>query len=260
MTIVPGVALRIDCASAVAGSILNIRGSVLATGGRIVPISWVTPSPAVATWTSWLLQLPCGELISIAADTVATAWRIGDSVCTLRLWYGTLATGTEIARLCRGWPSFPGTCQWARGQASTLDVRQLGSRIIQVANPALAANFTLDIGLWTITTLLGVTWALVTSAAAGTRNIALWLTPEASGAWNFQAVATQAPSLTRVYQFAPLGSLEYTVGSYIYTPIPPVSLRMGSTIRSSCAVLQAGDQISEIRVWGIMHYGEQLDW
>lgn len=119
-----------------------------------------------------------------------------------------------------------------------------------VTQPAAGSNFTYTIGTYTHAVIKAVTFTLTTSATVANRRVHLMVYDAGAGNMDFHASVDQAASLTRNYTCVPLS----TAGSYaddndIIIPISPdIIIGAQGTIQSAVLNLQAGDQLSIIKV------------
>jgi hypothetical protein len=122
---------------------------------------------------------------------------------------------------------------------------------VPVANPAAGAGFTYTIGGNYWERIAALSFTIVTDGNAANRQVLLAF-KDGSGA-NIASTAsggTQAATLTRLYSFVPnQGTAPALIGTTFLAPLPVLFLQPGFTVVMSITSVQAGDQVSAIRVY-----------
>jgi hypothetical protein len=122
---------------------------------------------------------------------------------------------------------------------------------VPVANPAAGAGFTYTVGGNYWERIAAVSFTIVTDGNAANRQVLLAF-KDGSGA-NIASTAsggTQAATLTRLYSFVPnQGTAPALIGTTFLAPLPVLFLQPGFTMVMSITSVQAGDQVSAIRVY-----------
>jgi len=135
------------------------------------------------------------------------------------------------------------TSEFAHGRAF--------SEVVAVTNPAAGAGFTYTVGSAYWERIAAVSFTLVSDGNAANRQVLLAF-KDGSGA-NIASTAsggTQAASLTRLYSFVPnQGTAPALIGTTFLAPLPVLFLQPGFSMVVSITSVQAGDQLSAIRVY-----------
>jgi len=135
------------------------------------------------------------------------------------------------------------TSEFAHGRAF--------SEVVPVANPAAGGGFTYTVGGSYWERLAALSFTIVTDSNAANRQV-LVAFQDGSGA-NIASTAsggTQAASLTRLYSFVPnQGTAPALIGTTFLAPLPVLFLQPGFKVVVSIVSVQAGDQVSAIRVY-----------
>lgn len=123
-------------------------------------------------------------------------------------------------------------------------------RTVLVANPAAAANFVLTVETNSIWAVQSVFFALVNAAVAATRRAQIRFTDGSVEIWHADGTRDSIISETGRYSWSDIGSASFGAqGGFNFANLPSrYFLNEGDTIESVIANMQAGDQISEIRV------------
>lgn len=135
------------------------------------------------------------------------------------------------------------TSEFAHGRAF--------SEVVPVANPAAGAGFTYTVSGSYWERLAALAFTLVTDGNAANRQV-LVTVKDGSGAMlgAVSSGGTQAASLTRLYSFLPnVNSAQTVVNTTFISPLPLMFLQPEFTVVVSIASVQAGDQVSAIRVY-----------
>jgi hypothetical protein len=255
-----GVVCRVDVCGATSGVVYRLRGSVLGEGGRLALVNWLSPAVVSGVAGTWYVPLPLGELVSLCLEVTEVLQRLGDSEATLRLWFGTEGSGSEVVRLVTGWPGVPSACWWREGESSRMDPGLLSSSVITVSNPAAGAAWQLDFGLREVVELLGVGCSLTTSAAVANRYVGLGVAPESGSPWYWMCGTAQTLSLARNYVWSAHGAADYSDVSAYHMVLPRLSLRRGTLLLGYFPGLQGNDQVGDIKIWVRSRWTQALDW
>lgn len=121
---------------------------------------------------------------------------------------------------------------------------------VQRPSPAAAANFQEDIGGSFFTRFLGVFCRVVTDANAADRTVAIeYRDHEDQRLMLAGAPVAQTASTTTDYVFSAwLGQSDWSVISTVLVPLPPLLLLPTWDMRIVVNGVQAGDQISRVRL------------
>lgn len=124
-------------------------------------------------------------------------------------------------------------------------------RVVQIANPAAGADWSVTVPGGRLWRPLGITAKLVTSAVAGTRSPALKLTDQTNTLVELAPFSTQATGLTVLYSWSN-GSVSGAGSSatgVITTALPDWVLPAGYVIGPTTAAIDTGDQWSQVVAW-----------
>jgi hypothetical protein len=135
------------------------------------------------------------------------------------------------------------TSEFAHGRAF--------SEVVAVANPSAGGGFTYTISGNYWERLAAVAFQIVTDGNAANRQVLLDF-KDGSGATIASTASggTQAATLTRKYSFVPnQGTAPALIGTSFLAPLPVVFLQPEFTMVVSIVSVQAGDQVSAIRVY-----------
>jgi hypothetical protein len=135
------------------------------------------------------------------------------------------------------------TSEFAHGRAF--------SEVVPVANPAAGGGFTYTVGGNYWERLAALAFTLVTDGNAATRQVLVeFQDGSGTGIASTAGGGTQILSLTRKYSFTPNQSAASgLVGTSLLAPLPTLFLQPGFKVVVSIANVQAGDQLSAIRVY-----------
>jgi hypothetical protein len=119
-----------------------------------------------------------------------------------------------------------------------------------VNNPAAGADWSVTFSAGNRIWIHAISAVLVTSAAAGNRQPVFSVTnPAGKVVWNLGSVSAQVASKTGSYNLGEGGSIGVDVGGNYIIPMPTeMLLEQQSTIASTTANIQAGDQWSGINI------------
>lgn len=120
-----------------------------------------------------------------------------------------------------------------------------------LANPAAGANFSYPVPANTRMEILGVTLTLINDANVGNRLVQIHGYDGTAAFQYGEASGVQVASATAYYSAAPNGGNLHTAATdsiYCITLPSPFILNYGDSLRSTICSIQAGDQISAIRI------------
>lgn len=141
--------------------------------------------------------------------------------------------------------------QYTLGLTRLLGHGRAFSEVLPVANPAVAHGFTYkNDGLyWRIIDL--ISFQLVTDANAASRQVTLTIKDGGGVALaTLPAASTQATGLTYQYTWSvDWNSFNTVIASAVTSPLPYIFLQPDYTVVVTIGSVQAGDQVSNIRIY-----------
>jgi hypothetical protein len=128
---------------------------------------------------------------------------------------------------------------------------EVSPMILPIGSPPAGSDFNFSPANACFYELTTVAFRLVTSAVVAARQVTLHLSDGAVDAFLVQAASTQGATLTRDYVFANWGTSPAQPGAAILTLIPTLRFGRGMTLNSLTGLIDAGDQLSNIRLNGL---------
>lgn len=199
---------------------------------------------ALETETFGLTDIP----IAISVHTTSAAVEYGEFWAAIHI----LINGERVMTLCQGYISRQSGIAYPRVQSDS-EIGQAGKlELITVADPAAGANFSQAVPTGERWKLIYCRFKLVTSATVATRQVRLQVAPDAgSFPIAFLNEETQTASVTNTYNFSNFGSRISGPNASMTYPLIPANIEIpaAGTIATSINNIQAGDQLSEIRIY-----------
>lgn len=240
--------LRVRSLSDAGGRALLVSGRyLLVNDGRVHPFA--SRHVPVAGATPATTDIPLGEcwLQSITVNAEDGGVLSSPIFVRIDLVRGRGTAGVILATLLQGelsalagltWPSAAPPS--ASGTSGALIVREEPA-------PAAGNNFTVIVPAGVRWRIRALTFAFVTSAAAGNRHVSINYRTATKSIAQFSAPTTQAASLNWTYTGAQaFAAALVAAATHVLIPIADLTLSAGYRLETNIAALAAGDQLSGI--------------
>jgi hypothetical protein len=234
--------LRLTTFNGTAGAILALEGRFMRCDGVVVPIAerQVPTSDRVASVS--VVTLAEGYLGNVQLRATTGAPFAGKCYAMVELVRGRTGALQPLGTLLAGYVSDVQRLAWPGSPLrSSVDTPGVSS-IITGTDPAAGVECSDAVpagARWEVLAWMGV---LVTSAVVANRVVTLIIDDGASTLWTCDASAAQVASLARNYNAYATGVAPDLTGSTFRMPGPfPLDLPAGARIRTSTALLDAGD-------------------
>ena len=227
---------------------VEINGRILTDQAEIVPFTQLMTFSGTGSQTAIVARLGGGWLQGFSVHRVSGTLTDGEVVAAVHLGTGEGATARY-------------ECCLASGEIT--NIRSLGMGAFLIRGPEVTTTTTVTAVIATAAPAAGVemsftvtaaqAWEifsmqgkLVTSATVATRTVAVRCDDTTNKGFYLESTTTQTATVTKYYNFSPVGAMWTAATSNIYMiSIPPVILPAGARIRTDTSGLQATDQWSE---------------
>lgn len=191
-----------------------------------------------------------GEILSVKATGPLTNNRQSVFVTFSVTENAFGANDFPFATLISGYLSRTGSLAWPGSKISAANEGNGFTILMTPSDPAAGANFSVQLLSFNLFRPTAIFFTLTTDANAGNRNpIVKYLDPTNVIAI-LGMVKNQPASSTFNYSFSNFGDANQTILSNVKIPMPDLTLLPANTISSDISSIQAGDQISNIRILG----------
>lgn len=224
-------------------------------GGAVVITSHAFSAPVQAAWSNFDFGLSEGYLSGVTVHTTNQTLEQGSVYIYCYLYSGSVYNDKMEYLLFKGYIFSNSPLVWPFGLSVNIGEEHGSSFPEAVSNPAPGGYFNYSMTSSVITEVVSLQFRLVTDANAANRQVSILLTQAAITFLVLTANVVQVASTTRDYYFAG-GVFEGERDDKIFVPSPfPMRFAQSSNILSSVSNIQAGDQISNIRVFRRRWYG-----
>lgn len=234
--------LRLTSYNALAGVELVVEGRFMECAGRVVPFSERHVPNSDRTAATSLITLGEGFLSNVQVRASVGAPLQGQAFIILELVRGRTGAIQPLGCLLQGYVSSVQRLAWPGSPISSSVAGTGVLRSVAGANPAAGIEINDAVPTGARWRLYSWFATLVTDASVANRVVTLIIDDGAATLFTIDASAAQTASLSRNYSAYDTGVAPDLSGSTFRLPLPfPIDLAAGSRIRTSTALLQAGD-------------------
>lgn len=189
-----------------------------------------------------------GWLMSVSAVLITTGIPPGDIFSEVRLAKEETATSGVEFILFRAYLNSGRGHSWPGHELNDIFSAVPGLSIGSPANPGVGANLSYALSDYEQSNIFSVRFRLVTDANVASRRVQLRFNRGGVILQDFVCSQTQAASLTYDYYFGVNLPAETFLNNVVQRSLSPIPLLPSSTITTSIVNIQAGDQISSVRI------------
>lgn len=254
MKILPNMAGLLSVRFRVASSTALLRGVVVSQDGSVVPFAISVSSTGVDSLVTRMTPLPHGELVACECVLSAGTAYYGAATMSFGIYTTPTASSERVATLLAGAIGEASHLSYPVSPILTVPQSNLPSLSRVHSNPSAGDPVDIDLDGYGYFEIQMVSARFVTDANAANRLVKLAV-GDSSGVVFEQVMANLITAGSTVdIRWSMYGSAEYIVSTYGATPLPKVGVRDGGVIQMNVDNIQAGDQFSAVRVYGV-EYG-----
>lgn len=237
--------LQLTTIGALAGAVVMLEGRLITPDGKVIPIAERHVPNSNYTAKSTLTALAEGVLVNVQLRvTTGTAIR-GHVFALLEIARGSVGAVQPLGTLLQGYLTSGARLAWPGSllESSTAGAGRI--RSITGTDPAAGVEISETVPAGVRWRVLSFWFTLVTSAVVANRTPRIVVDDGALEYFRAGAGATQAASLTQIYDGSPAPPIANTGGGPIMIGLPYQQVLMaGHRIKTSTALIDAGDNYS----------------